>query len=81
MKASNQAQRLESVSYLVLLQAALGKEKVEVQQGAYLVGRGSDGEIDQAVRAGSTADVCVLLLGMTANNPRVASQVCSYCKL
>ena len=47
-----------------------------MQQGAYLQGRGGDGEIDATVHACQSADVCVLMLGLTANNPKATSQVC-----
>ena len=56
------------------MQAALGQDRVVVQRGAYLQGRGGDGEIDAAVHACRAADACVLLLGLTANNPKAASQ-------
>ena len=61
--------------WLTLLQDALGSDKVEVQLGAYLEGRGNDGLLDQAVQTCQEASICILLLGLTANNPTVVAQV------
>ena len=64
-----------SVAEELPVQAALGSDRVEVQQGAFLTGRGADYEIDIAVRSCRAADVCILMLGLSTNNPRVVSQV------
>ena len=62
------------------MQAALGDERVEVQQGAFLQGRGGDGEIDSAVHACERADVCVVVLGLSAINPKATFQVAHQAK-
>ena len=49
---------------------------MEVQSGAFLEGRGNDNLLDQAVSSCQEASVCVLVLGLTANNPAASTQVC-----
>ncbi|KAK9802811.1 hypothetical protein WJX73_010724 [Symbiochloris irregularis] len=52
-------------SFAEAFEAVLGPGVVQVDQGAYMEGLGGDAEIDAAVRACDSADVCVLILGLT----------------
>ena len=49
-------------------QAALGPERVEVRQGAFVEGFGGDGQMEEAVQACEGADACILFLGGSAIN-------------